>query len=470
VKTSPYPGPAAAARERPRRALPALRHAQATCPPAVTTVTPARLTTRARRAGSAADTSSPLAAHVAAAAAAPAECESGNEEGGGSGAAAAPGRALLSASLDSQQSSGSGSASVQRCARPLQGDSSRACQVLCLSTRARAGAAAAAGGTEAPLPSSVSVSGAEARTRPSPAPKSVQGADAGGRAAQAQLLGGVGVGGRRPGGDRPLRPERQVGRVGRQRRRRRRRALAAAPAAGARAAAAARRRRRAAGPPRARAGCAPRGRPQPAHPSCADTHQAPGRSRARVPGGQRTFARHRAHRALARADSRCRRPVHAVAPAAAERRAAARRQGREAQGGPAQGPRGRPARQAAGRAGALGRRRRAWPAVHAVRHAGPRPAPGPRRPAPLRLSDALGSAAHRAVPCSWCILRAAPHLVPVRAVACAAQGAPSTHAEEPTGSAWQCRARGCWSGSRLSACAAGILSQGWQWGQRMGEA
>ncbi len=51
-----------------------------------------------------------------AAAAAPAECESGNDEvEGGSSPKGAPARALHSASLDSQQSSGSGSASVQRC-------------------------------------------------------------------------------------------------------------------------------------------------------------------------------------------------------------------------------------------------------------------------------------------------------------------------------------------------------------------
>ncbi|KAK9820953.1 hypothetical protein WJX81_005818, partial [Elliptochloris bilobata] len=65
--------------------------------------------------GSAADTGSLLAAHVAAAAAAPAECESGNEEveGGGIGKVSSV-RALHSTSLDSRQSSGSGSASVQR--------------------------------------------------------------------------------------------------------------------------------------------------------------------------------------------------------------------------------------------------------------------------------------------------------------------------------------------------------------------
>jgi len=100
---------------------------------------------------------------VAAAAAAPAECESGNEEGVGGGGGAAPGRALLSASLDSQQSSGSGSASVQRCARPPQEPSLKGVPGPVLKHQ-RVGSGTDSGSTEVQLPSSASASGAEAWT------------------------------------------------------------------------------------------------------------------------------------------------------------------------------------------------------------------------------------------------------------------------------------------------------------------
>jgi len=116
--------------------------------------------------------------------------------------------------------------------------------------------------------------------------------------------------------------------------------------------------------------------------------------------------------------------VHAVPPAAAERRAAARRQGREAQGGPAQGPRRRPGRQAAGRAGALGRRRRTRPAVHAVRHAGlPHPRAAPARPAALvRRTGGCGSLCG-ALPLDACCT-GAHRLVPVRLYRAQLKGAP----------------------------------------------